>query len=122
MKNNRGAVSIGLIIVLAIFTVGYFTLANMFSYDFDVNYEDDLYDLKIASIEKNAAIYAEEHEELFAESSDVYMTVEELALANVIISNTEGVVDDPRNNEDNLNDLRVKITNKDDVITAEVLV
>ena len=121
MKNNRGAVSIGLIIVLAIFTVGYFTLANMFSYDFDVNYEDDLYDLKIASIEKNAAIYAEEHEELFAESSDVYMTVEELALANVIISNTEGVVDDPRNNEDNLNDLRVKITNKDDVITAEVL-
>ena len=121
MKNNRGAVSVSLIIVLAVFTVGYFMLANRFSYDFDVNYEDDLYDLKIASIEKNAAIYAEEHEELFAESSDVYMTVEELALANVIISNTEGVVDDPRNNEDNLNDLRVKITNKDDVITAEVL-
>ncbi len=121
MKNNRGAVSVSLIILLAVFTVGYFMLANRFSYDFDVNYEDDLYDLKIASIEKNAAIYAEEHEELFAESSDVYMTVEELALANVIISNTEGVVDDPRNNEDNLNDLRVKITNKDDVITAEVL-
>ena len=121
MKNNRGAVSVSLIIVLAVFTVGYFMLANRFSYDFDVNYEEDLYDLKIASIEKNAAIYAEEHEELFAESSDVYMTVEELALANVIISNTEGVVDDPRNNEDNLNDLRVKITNKDDVITAEVL-
>ena len=122
MKNNRGAVSVSLIILLAVFTVGYFMLANRFSYDFDVNYEEDLYDLKIASIEKNAAIYAEEHEELFAESSDVYMTVEELALANVIISNTEGVVDDPRNNEDNLNDLRVKITNKDDVITAEVLV
>ena len=121
MRNNRGAVSVSLIILLAVFTVGYFMLANRFSYDFDVNYEDDLYDLKIAFIEKNAAIYAEEHEELFAESSDVYMTVEELALANVIISNTEGVVDDPRNNEDNLNDLRVKITNKDDVITAEVL-
>ena len=115
MKNNRGAVSVGLIALLAVFTVGYFALANMFSYDFDVNYEEDLYDLK------NAVIYAEGHEELFAESSDVYMTVEELALANVIISNSEGVVEDPRNSEDTLNDLRVKITNKDDVITAEVL-
>ena len=49
------------------------------------------------------------------------MTVEELALANVIISNSEGVVEDPRNSEDTLNDLRVKITNKDNEITAEVL-
>ena len=121
MKNNRGAVSVGLIALLAVFTVGYFVLANMFSYNFDVNFEEDLYDLKIAAIEKNAVIYAEGHEELFAESSDVYMTVEELALANVIISNSEGVVEDPRNSEDTLNDLRVKITNKDDVITAEVL-
>ena len=121
MKNNRGAVSVGLIALLAVFTVGYFVLANMFSYNFDVNFEEDLYDLKIAAIEKNAVIYAERHEELFAESSDVYMTVEELALANVIISNSEGVVEDPRNSEDTLNDLRVKITNKDDVITAEVL-
>ena len=50
MKNNRGAVSVGLIALLAVFTVGYFALANMFSYDFDVNYEEDLYDLKIAAI------------------------------------------------------------------------
>lgn len=121
MKNNKGGASIGLIVILAIFTVAYFVVANMFSYDFDVNFEQELYDLKIAAIEKNATIYAEGHEELFEESSDVYMTVEELALANVIISNSQGVVIDPRNNEDTLNDLRVKITNKDDVITAEVL-
>lgn len=121
MKNNKGGASIGLIVILAIFTVAYFVVANMFSYNFDVNFEQELYDLKIAAIEKNATIYAEGHEELFEESSDVYMTVEELALANVIISNSQGVVIDPRNNEDTLNDLRVKITNKDDVITAEVL-
>ena len=121
MKNNRGVVSVGLIVILAVFTVGYFVLANKFSYGFDVNYEEDLYNLKIAAIEKNATIYAEGHEELFAESSDIYMTVEELALAGVIISNSEGVVKDPRNSEDTLNELRVKITNKDDRITAEVL-
>ena len=121
MKNNRGAGQIGLIALLAVFTVGYFVIANMFSYAFEVDFEEDLYNLKIAAIEKNATIYAEGHEELFAESSDIYMTVEELALAGVIISNSEGVVKDPRNSEDTLNDLGVKITNKDDRITAEVL-
>ena len=50
------------------------------------------------------------------------MTVEELALNNAVISTKEGVVADPRNSEETLNDLRVKITNKDDEITAEVLV
>lgn len=122
MRNKKGYTSIELLIVLAIFTVGYFVTANIISYNFDVDYEQDLYDLKIASIEQNAAIYAEAHTELFAESNDIYMTVEELALNNAVISTREGVVADPRNSEDSLNDLRVKITNSDEKITAEVLV
>lgn len=121
MKNKKGYTAVELIVVIAVFTVGYFVTANILSKSFDVNYEQDLYDLKIASIEQQAAIYGENHTELFAESSDIYMTVEELALANVIISTKEGVVADPRNNEDTLNDLRVKITNNDENVTAEVL-
>ena len=121
MKNKKGYTAVELIIVIAVFTVGYFVTANILSKDFDVNYEQDLYEEKINAIEIQAALYGETHTDIFAESSDVYMTVEELALANVIISNSEGVVEDPRNSEDTLNDLRVKITNKDDVITAEVL-
>lgn len=110
-----------LAVIMAVFTVGYFVVANMISYNFDVDYEQDLYDLKIASIEEQATIYAEGHTDMFAESNDVYMTVEELALNNAVISTREGVVVDPRNNEATLNDLRVKITNNDEKITAEVL-
>lgn len=122
MKNKNGYTAVELIIVIAVFTVGYFAVANTLSYNFDVDYEQDLYDLKITSIEEQATIYAEGHVDMFAESNDVYMTVEELALNNAIVSTKEGVVEDPRNSEETLNDLRVKITNEDEKITAEVLV
>ena len=120
--NKKGYAGIEMIIVLALFTVGYFVVANIISYNFDVNYEEDLYDLTISSIEKQAALYGENNTEIFAESNDVYMTIEQLAAANAIISTSEGVVADPRDDSKILNDIRVKITNDDDEITAEVLV
>lgn len=120
--NKKGYTVVELLVLIGVFTIGYFIAANMLSYNFDVDYEDDLYDLKIASIEEQAIVYASVHQELFAESDDVYMTVLDLALENVIVSNKEGVVVDPRDSDATLNDLRVKITNKDDEITAEVLV
>ena len=122
MRNKKGYTGVELVIVIAVFTVGYFLVANTLSYNFDVDYEEDLYNLKIASIEEQAAIYAEGHTDMFVESNDVYMTVEELAMNNAIISTSEGVVADPRDSENTLNDLRVKITNEDEKITAEVLV
>ena len=121
MNNKKGYTAVELVIVIAVFTVGYFVTANLLSRDFDVDYEQDLYDLKIAAIEEQAAIYGEAHTEIFVEGNDAYMTVEELALENVIISTSEGVVADPRNSEETLNDLRVKITSNDDEVTAEVL-
>ena len=120
--NKKGYAGIEMIIVLTLFTVGYFVVANIISYNFDVNYEEDLYDLTISSIEKQAALYGENNTEIFAESNDVYMTIEQLAAANAIISTSEGVVADPRDDSKTLNDIRVKITNDDDEITAEVLV
>ena len=122
MRNKNGYTVIELVIVIAVFTVGYFIAANILSKNFDVNFEQDLYEETIAAIETQAALYGETHTEIFNESPDVYMTVEELALNNAVISTKEGVVADPRNSEETLNDLRVKITNKDDEITAEVLV
>lgn len=122
MRNNNGKISIILLIVLGIFTIGYFFIVNKFSYVFDVDFEEDLYELKIASIERQSEIYAQGHSELFSESNDIYLTVEDLVTENVIISNNAGNVIDPRDNEKTLNDLKVKITNKDNEIIAKVLV
>ena len=55
MRNKKGYTGVELVIVIAVFTVGYFLVANTLSYNFDVDYEEDLYNLKIASIEEQAA-------------------------------------------------------------------
>lgn len=110
-----------LIVLVAVFTVGYFIAANKISYNFTVDYEKDLYNLRINTIEKNAKIYGENNADLFAEASDVYITVDDLAQKGFIINN-EGVVVDPRDEAKNLNDLKIKLTKKEENITAKVLV
>jgi hypothetical protein len=119
MKNGYSVPE--LVIVLGIFTIVYFVAANVISYNFNVNYEQDSYDLKIKYIEEHAALYAQNNEDIFDDESSIYMTVEELSLENAIVSNSEGVVLDPRNEDKTLNDIKVKITKKKDLVEAKVL-
>lgn len=119
--NKKGYTTIELLIFLGVFTVIYFTTTVIVSKNFQGDYVDKLYDEKIAAIEKQASIYGENTKDFFKENDSVYMTIEELALANVIISNEEGKVTDPRNKEKSLSDLRVKISKEDDKVTAKVL-
>lgn len=118
MKRNT---IIELAVILGIFTIGYFALAFTISKDFKGDYKEELYQNKISAIETQAAIYAEGKKELFEKENSIYLTVEELAKENAIISNEEGVVYNPRNNEENINDLKVKITLANDKVTATVL-
>ncbi len=112
-----------LVVLMVIVGVVYFAVANKASYAFSVNYEDDLYNQTIASIEESAKIYGENNPSIFdgVEGNSVYMTVDDLAVLNVIFTNSEGVVVDPRHEDKTLNALNVKITKQDDKVTAEVL-
>lgn len=118
---NKGYGAVELIIVLAIFSVGYFVTANIVSKDLNVNYEETLYENKINTIETQAKMYAQNTESLFAESTSVYMTIEQLANLNAVQFDKEGKVTDPRNTSSDLNNLKVKITNTDNKIEAKVL-
>lgn len=121
MKRN-GYTIVELVAVLVVFSVVYFTVAVITSKNFKGDYKEDIYENKIASIEKQASIYGEaSKDELFKEDKTIYMTIEELARKNVVISSSEGVVADPRNNEKNINELKVKITLEDDKVVAKVL-
>lgn len=120
MRKN-GYNTVELVVALAVFTLVYFVSAFVVSNNFKGNFEDDMYNQKISSIEKQAALYAKGTEDFFKENTTVYMTVEELALANAIISKSEGVVADPRNENDTLNALKVKISLDKEKVTAKVL-
>ncbi len=117
--NGYGAVE--LVVVLAVFSVGYFLTANYVSKSLNVNLEETLYENKINAIETQAKIYAQNTDSLFEKSSSVYMTVEELAKCNAVLFDEDGKVRDPRDNNSNLNNLKVKITNKDNEINVKVL-
>ena len=80
----------------------------------------NLYKERIASIELGAFYYAKSSENLFKEENTVYVTVEDLAKNNVVRSNN-GTVIDPRDEESSMNNIKVKITNENDEITAKVL-
>ena len=105
-----------LIIVIVVVGIGYFLVANHLSYAFSVNYEDEMYAQTIEYIEKNAEIYAEANLDNFTE----YMTVDDLVEKGILL-NTDGKVLDPRDENKSLNDLRIKLTLKDNKVTAEVL-
>lgn len=121
MKKN-GYTIVELLIVLAVFGLAYFMIANKVSYAFKVDYNSEIYNQTITSIEKNAKIYAENNLDLFKEGKDVYLTVADLAQKNLVFHDNNGVVSDPRENGKTLNDLKVKLTlESDNSVTVKVL-
>ena len=116
---NKGYTVVELVIVLAVFSLFYFIGVGVIAKD--INYEDTMYEQKIAAIEEQASIYAKSKDELFKDSDTIYLTVKELADAAAIISNKDGEVTDPRDGKSNLNEVKVKITNIDSKVTAKVL-
>ena len=119
MKKN-GYTVVELAIVLGVFSICYFAATWVISSKLNVNYEEEMYKERIASIELGAFYYAKSSENLFKEENTVYVTVEDLAKNNVVRSNN-GTVIDPRDEESSMNNIKVKITNENDEITAKVL-
>ena len=113
MKKN-GYTVVELAIVLGVFSICYFTATWVISSKLNVNYEEGMYSQKIACIENNAVLYAK------ANDKSIYVTVDDLAKANAVIS-SDGEVIDPRDEKSSMNDIKVKLTMEGDKITAKVL-
>ena len=120
MKKNK-VISICLFGVIGIFTIMFFVLTNKASYAFNTDYETELYNIKINSIEQQAKTYGESNKDLFKENKDAYITVDDLAKLGFMITDN-GKVIDPRNEEKNLNNIKIRLTYKNDDVTAKVLV
>lgn len=121
MRKN-GYTGVEILIVILVVGVIYFITANNISYAFEVNYEEDLFNQTVESIEKNATIYGKQNLDLFKEEKDYYITVGELAELGLIFTDGKGTVIDPRNEEKTLNDLKVKLTCENEEVTAKLLV
>ena len=112
---------IELTIIMAVFGVVFFSFANKASYAFSVDYEKESYNQLIDSIKNNTKIYAENTKDFFKDGEDVYLTVKELAALNLVIEDENGNVIDPRDDSKVLNDVKVKVSQKNNKIEVNVL-
>ena len=122
MKKN-GYTIVELAIVLGVFGIAFFVATGSISNVFNFDYKNDLYNMTIAAIEDQAVIYGKLNPDLFAEEDVIYVTIDDLAKANAIVSYEDGKVIDPRDSSRDLNSLRIKISKEsEDSIAAKLLV
>lgn len=120
MKKN-GYTVIELVVVLAVFSIGYFVAVWVVSGKVAVNFEEELYKEKLDAIEKQASLYAISDESLFDKEMVAYVTVGDLVEKSAIIVNANGVVIDPRDEESSLNDIKIKLTKENDKVNVTIL-
>lgn len=120
MKKN-GYTIVELSIVLGVFSICYFTAAWLISGKLNVNYEEQMYEDKLTTIENGAVYYAKTHENLFEKENVAYITVEDLAKSNIVRSQDNYEVIDPRDNDSTMNNIKIKLTNENEKITAKIL-
>ena len=119
---KNGFTKVELLVFLAIFTVAYFFIVNKVSYSFMGDASEQMYSATLESIEKQAVLYGEKNKTIFDKKGSAYITVKDLIDKGYYFGDDdEGNVEDPRDYDKDLNDLKIKIINKDDKISAKVL-
>lgn len=117
--NSRGYTGKELLIVIAvmgIFTIGLVgATSNAFK-----DKTSDYYSEVEHAIEKQAALYGKDLEAL-KEEGHLMITLDDVINAGYFIANEDGNVVDPRNSKNTLNGIKIKLTYKNDKVTAEVI-
>lgn len=110
-----------LILILVVFTIGYFIIVNKISYAFENNYDlNNVYDSRIETITKCAEAYGKDNSENFNEEGLLYITVQTLIDNGYLVPNGEGLITNTLNSEENLNDKKIRIKSENEKISAEI--
>lgn len=108
------------LVVLLLFTIGYFLMVNKISYAFDSTVDlSKSHDNKIKVIEECSKKYASINDNLFNEDDTVYIKVSDLVKADLLATNREENVVDILNDKI-LNDNVIKIKKEQDNYIIEV--
>ena len=110
-----------LVVILIVFTIGYFTVVNKVSHAFetDVDY-NTIKNQKLELIEKVAKKYGEDNIDKFNEEGLIYIDINTLIESGYLIVSTEGKVLNIEEIKDDLNDKKIRIKNEEGVIKAEI--
>ncbi len=108
-------------IILIVFTIIYFIIANQISYAFEPKYDvEAAYEATIETIKKSAEYYATNNPDIFAEQNVKVIKVQDLIDQQLYTPNSQGDVSDPINNEETLNEKRITIRKETDGIVVTI--
>jgi len=121
MKKIKDIKIVILMLILLVFTIGYFVIANKISYAFDNSFDiSSVKENKIKIITKCAEAYGAEHKDKFNEEGLIYITVQTLIDEGYLASNDSGQIVSIEDSNEILNSKKIRIKLIDNKITAEI--
>jgi len=119
VMNNRGYTGKELLIVIMVMGVLTMLIIGSTSNAFK-DKTGDYYNEIEHAIEKQAVLYGNTLDNL-KEEGHLMITLDDVINAGYFIANEDGNVVDPRNSKNTLNGIKIKLTYKNDKVTAEVI-
>jgi len=119
VMNNRGYTGKELLIVIMVMGVLTMLIIGSTSNAFK-DKTGDYYNEIEHAIEKQAVLYGNTLDNL-KEEGHLMITLDDVINAGYFIANEDGNVVDPRNSKNTLNEIKIKLTYKNDKVTAEVI-
>lgn len=122
MLKSKNIILYEILAVLGLFTIVYFSLAVKASHAFEYDSKTEAYNNKINLIQMMSEKYAENNLDLFEKKENIYITVSDLVKNNYFSPDDEdGNVFDPTSEIRTLNDLKIRLTYKDEVVTSKII-
>lgn len=117
--NSRGYTGKELLIVIMV--MGVLTMGIIgFTSNAYKDKTEDYYGELVHSMEKQAALYGNTLDSL-KEEGHLTITLDDVVEAGYFVADSDGKVVDPRNKNGDLNSTKIKLTYKNDKVTAEVI-
>lgn len=107
--NKKGFTVVEIFAVIAVFSVIYLISMVNASYAFSFDYKKEAYEEKINMIEMQSELYASMNEDLFLDTSVIYLYVSDLVDNNLIVTSENGDVTNPLSESSNLNNLKIEV-------------
>jgi len=107
--------------ILAVFTIAYFVIVNKISYAFENNYDlNSAYSKRIETITTCAEAYGSANYENFNDDGLMFITVQTLIDNGYLVPNEDGTISNYLNENEALNNKKIRIKNENNKMTAEI--
>lgn len=121
MKIFKDKKIIALLIILVVFTIGYFIIVNKVSYAFQVNSnEKESYDALINVIKECSKKYGIDNPSIFNEEKIAYIKVQDLIDNNLLLTNEDGNIYNPLDKKIIMNSNVIKLKKDKEEIIVEI--